>query len=154
MFVPGEEDQGKKIEELTKKVEQLESTLRDVARPYTELVAQLAQFQETVQKYFRLMDLYQRYGSVSIDSILPDVKDPISKEIVKVLLDKPGMNISEVTEELRNKRGSSSRRIVRDRLNELVAKRVLLEKAGPKEKVYELTEQVVKKWSQVLGLSK
>ncbi|MFA5313154.1 MAG: hypothetical protein WC375_07570 [Methanomassiliicoccales archaeon] len=152
--MPGEEDQGKKIEELTKKVEQLESTLRDVARPYTELVAQLAQFQETVQKYFRLMDLYQRYGSVSIDSILPDVKDPISKEIVKVLLDKPGMNISEVTEELRNKRGSSSRRIVRDRLNELVAKRVLLEKAGPKEKVYELTEQVVKKWSQVLGLSK
>lgn len=152
--MPGEEDQGSKIEELTKKVEQLESTLRDVARPYAELVAQLAQFQETVQKYFRLMDLYQRYGSVSIESILPEVKDPISKEIVKVLLDKPGLNISEITEELRNRRGSSSRRIVRDRLNELVSKGVLIERTGPKEKVYELTEQVVKKWSQVLGLSK
>jgi DNA-binding transcriptional ArsR family regulator len=152
--VPGEEDQGSKIEELTKKVEQLESTLRDVAKPYAELVAQLAQFQETVQKYFRLMDLYQRYGSVSIESILPEVKDPISKEIVKVLLDKPGLNISEITEELRNRRGSSSRRIVRDRLSELVSKQVLVERTGPKEKVYELTELVVKKWSQVLGLSK
>jgi len=152
--VPGEEDQGSKIEELTKKVEQLESTLRDVARPYAELVAQLAQFQETVQKYFRLMDLYQRYGSVSIETILPEVKDPISKEIVKILLDKPGLNISEITEELRSRRGSSSRRIVRDRLNELVSKGVLIERTGPKEKVYELTEQVVRKWSQVLGLSK
>jgi len=148
------DDQGKKIEELTKKVEQLESTLRDVARPYSELVAQLAQFQETVQKYFRLMDLYQRYGSVSIETILPEVKDPISKDIVKILLDKPGLNISEITEELRNRRGSSSRRIVRERLNELVPKGILVEKAGPSEKVYELSEQVVKKWSQVLGLSK
>ena len=152
--MPGEEDQGSKIEELTKKVEQLESTLRDVARPYAELVAQLAQFQETVQKYFLLMDLYQRYGSVSIETILPEVKDPISKEIVKILLDKPGLNISEITEELRSRRGSSSRRIVRDRLNELVSKGVLIERTGPKEKVYELTEQVVRKWSQVLGLSK
>ena len=152
--MPEEEDQGRKSEELTKKVEQLESTLRDVARPYAELVAQLSQFQETVQKYFRLMDLYQKYGSVSIETILPEVKDPISKEIVKILLDKPGLNISEITEELRNRRGSSSRRIVRDRLGELVASKVLLEKAGHKEKVYELAESVVKKWSQVLGLSK
>lgn len=150
----GEEDQGKKIDELTQKVDQLETALREVARPYSELVAQLSQFQDTVQKYFRLMDLYQRYGSVSIETILPEVKDPISKEIVKVLLDKPGLNISEITEQLRDRRGSSSRRIVRDRLNELVGKKVLLEKAGPKEKVYEITEPVMRKWSQVLGLSK
>lgn len=150
----GEEDQGKKIDELTHKVDQLETALREVARPYSELVAQLSQFQDTVQKYFRLLDLYQRYGSISIETILPEVKDPISKEIVKVLLDKPGLNISEITEQLRDRRGSSSRRIVRDRLNELVGQNILLEKAGPKEKVYEITEPVIRKWSQVLGLSK
>jgi hypothetical protein len=152
--VAGEEDQGKKIDELTHKVDQLETALREVARPYSELVAQLSQFQDTVQKYFRLMDLYQRYGTISIETILPEVKDPISKEIVKVLLDKPGLNISEITEQLRDRRGTSSRRIVRDRLNELVGQNVLLEKAGPKEKVYEITETVMRKWSQVLGLSK
>lgn len=154
MVVSGEDDQGKKIDELTQKVDQLETALREVARPYSELVSQLAQFQETVQKYFRLMDLYQRYGSISIETILPEVKDPISKEIVKILLDKPGLNISEITDELRNKRGSSSRRIVRDRLNELVEMKVLVEKTGPKEKVYELQEHVIRKWSQVLGLTK
>ncbi|OPY34154.1 MAG: hypothetical protein A4E32_00424 [Methanomassiliicoccales archaeon PtaU1.Bin124] len=149
-----EGDQGKKIDELTQKVEDLETALREVARPYSELAAQLAQFQETVQKYFRLMDLYQRFGSISIESILPEVKDPISKDIVKLLLDKPNLNISEITEELRNRRGSSSRRIVRDRLNELVEMKVVVEKTGAKEKDYELAEHVIRKWSQVLGLTK
>ena len=114
------DDQAKKIEELTAASRELESAMREVARPYSELVEQLARFQDTVQKYFRLMDLYQRHGSISIETILPEVKDPISKDIVKVLLDKPGLNISEITEELRERRGSSSRRIVRDRLGELV----------------------------------
>lgn len=150
----GEEDQSKKIDELTHKVDQLESALREVARPYSELVAQLSAFQETVQKYFRLMDLYQRHGSISIETILPEVKDPIAKDIVKVLLEKPGLNISEITEQLRDRRGSSSRRIVRDRLNELVAQGVLVEKADIKEKTYDIAEHVMRKWSQVLGLSK
>lgn len=150
----GEEDQGKKIDELTHKVEDLESALREVARPYAELAAQLTQFQETVQKYFRLMDLYQKFGSISIDTILPEVKDPISKDIVKLLLDKPNLNISEITEQLRDRRGSASRRIVRDRLNELVEMKVLVERTGTKEKDYAVADHVVKKWSQVLGLTK
>lgn len=150
----GEEDQGKKIDELTHKVEDLESALREVARPYAELAAQLSQFQETVQKYFRLMDLYQKFGSVSIDTILPEVKDPISKDIVKLLLDKPNLNISEITDQLRDRRGSASRRIVRDRLNEMVEMKVLVERAGTKEKDYSVADHVVKKWSQVLGLTK
>jgi hypothetical protein len=152
--VSGEEDQGKKIDELTHKVEDLESALREVARPYAELAAQLSQFQETVQKYFRLMDLYQKFGTISIDTILPEVKDPISKDIVKLLLDKPNLNISEITDQLRDRRGSASRRIVRDRLNELVEMKVLVERTGTKEKDYAVADHVVKKWSQVLGLTK
>jgi len=152
--VAGEEDQGKKIDELTHKVEDLESALREVARPYAELAAQLSQFQETVQKYFRLMDLYQKFGSISIETILPEVKDPISKDIVKLLLDKPNLNISEITDQLRDRRGSASRRIVRDRLNELVEMKVLVERTGTKEKDYAVADHVVKKWSQVLGLTK
>jgi len=30
----------------------------------------------------------------------------------------------------------------------------VVERTGPKEKTYELAEHVIKKWSQVLGLSK
>jgi DNA-binding transcriptional ArsR family regulator len=147
-------EEAKRIEELSERIEELESTLRKVAEPYSELVRQLSMFQDTVQKYFRLMDLYQKHGVVSIDTILPQVKDPISKEIMRILLDKPGLNISEVTEELRARRGSSSRRIVRDRLVELVAEGLVKEKSDRKEKTYEISEEVVRKWSQVLGLSK
>jgi DNA-binding transcriptional ArsR family regulator len=111
-------------------------------------------FQDTVQRYFRLMDLYQKYGVVSVETILPQVKNPISKEILRLLLDKPGLNISEITEELHARRGSASRRIVREKLGELLAEKLVVEKADRKEKTYEISEEVVRKWSQVLGLSK
>jgi hypothetical protein len=148
------EDQSKQIEELTARIAELESAVREVSKPYSELVEQLSRFQDTVQKYFRLMDLYQRHGVISIETILPGVKDDISKDIMRLLLDKPGINISEITEELRNRRGSASRRIVRDRLGELLEKGMVVEKSGKKEKTYEISEAVVRKWSEVLGLTK
>jgi DNA-binding transcriptional ArsR family regulator len=148
------EDQSKKIEELTARIAELESAVREVSRPYSELVDQLSRFQDTVQKYFRLMDLYQRHGVISIETILPGVKDPIAKDIMRLLLDKPGLNISEITEELRQRRGSASRRIVRDRLGELLEQGLVVERSGKKEKTFEISESVVKKWSEVLGLTK
>ena len=148
------EDQSKKIDELSARIAELESAVREVARPYSELVDQLSRFQATVQKYFRLMDLYQRHGVISIETIQPGVKDSISKDIMRLLLDKPGLNISEITEELRRRRGSASRRIVRDRLGELLDKGMLVERSGKKEKTYEISEAVVRKWSEVLGLTK
>jgi DNA-binding transcriptional ArsR family regulator len=148
------DEQSKKLEELTKRIAELEESLQAVSKPYTELVAQLSMFQDTVQRYFRLMDLYQKFGVVSVDTILPQVKDPISKEILRILLDKPGLNISEITEELKARRGSSSRRIVRDKLGQLVEDKLVIERPGRKEKEYEISEEVVRKWSQVLGLSK
>ncbi len=149
-----EDEQSRKLDELTKRIAELEESLQAVSKPYAELVAQLSMFQDTVQRYFRLMDLYQKFGVVSVDTILPQVKDPISKEILRILLDKPGLNISEITEELKARRGSSSRRIVRDKLGQLVADRLVVERPGKKEKEYEISEEVVRKWSQVLGLSK
>ena len=147
-------DEAKRIEELTERIAQLEAAFRQVSVPYSELVTQLANFQETVGKYFRLMDLYQRYGVVSVDTILPEVKDPISKDILRILLDHPGLNISQLTEELKSRRGTSSRRIVREKLNDLSEQRLVIEDAGKNEKAYRLSEEVVRKWSQVLGLSK
>ncbi len=100
------------------------------------------------------MDLYQRYGVVSIDTIVPEVKDPISKDMLRILLDRPGLNISQLTDELKGRRGSSSRRIVRDKLKELAEMKLVVEEAGRNERSYRLSEDVVKRWSQVLGLTK
>ncbi len=147
-------DESKRIEELTERIAQLEDAVRQVSVPYAELVSQLANFQETVGKYFRIMDLYQKFGVVSVETIVPEVKDPISKDILRLLLDRPGLNISQLTDELKARRGSSSRRIVRGKLSELVEQKLVIEEAGRQEKTYQLSEEVVRKWSQVLGLSK
>jgi DNA-binding transcriptional ArsR family regulator len=147
-------DKQEDIDDLSKRIGQLEEALRDVTRPYAELSEHITRFQEIVGRYFRLLDLYQKHGSISIDVILPEVKDPMSKEIMRILLDKPGQNISQITEELRSRSGSASRRIVRGRLNDLVEKDLVVEKVGRKQKTYEISESVVNKWSQVLGLSK
>jgi hypothetical protein len=64
------------------------------------------------------------------------------------------MNISQITEDIRKRKGSASRRIVSARLDSLVDKGVLVVETGKKSKSYKISESVVKKWSQVLGLSK
>lgn len=142
------------IEDLSNRIGQLEEALRDVARPYAELSDHISRFQDIVGRYFRLLDLYRKHGAISIDVILPEVKDSMSKEIMRILLDHPGLNISQITDELRSRSGSASRRIVRGRLNDLVEKDLLVESVGKKQKTYEISESVVEKWSQVLGLSK
>ena len=152
--MPAKEKKDKEIEELTEKIAQLESSLKDVSKPYAELVVQINQFQGIVQKYFRLLDLYQKHGVISVDVILPDVKDRISREIMRILFDHPDSNITEIANELRSRTGSSSRRIVREKLANLVLLGHVVETPGKKARTYRVSEQVIKKWSEVLGLSK
>lgn len=152
--MPDTKDKDRKIEELTERIASLESSLREVTRPYSQLVEQLGQFQGIVQKYFRLLDLYQRHGVIAVDVILPELKDPMSREIMRILMDRPGLNISQISEELRTRTGSSSRRIVRERLEEMVRQDLLAEEEGSKAKTFTVSARVVEKWSEVLGLNK
>ncbi len=147
-------EKDKEIKELTEKISELEASLKEMAKPYAEIATQIGQFQAIVQKYFRLIDLYQKHGMLAVDVILPDLKDRISKEIIRILFDHPGYNISQITDELRARTGSSSRRIVREKLSQLVSLGYVSETTGKKAKVYKVSDQVVKKWSEVLGLSK
>jgi DNA-binding transcriptional ArsR family regulator len=146
-------DKDRKIEELTERISSLEAALREVTRPYAQLVEQLGQFQSVVNKYFRLLDLYQRHGAISVDTIFPEVKDPMSREIMRILMDRPGLNISQVSDELRARTGSSSRRIVRSRLDGLVTQGLLVEEGTSKSRTFRVSDKVISKWSQVLGLN-
>ncbi len=152
--LPESRDKDRRIEELTERIASLEASLREVTRPYQQLVDQLGQFQGIVQRYFRLLDMYQRHGVIAVDVILPDVKDPMSREIMRILMDRPGLNITQISEELRSRTGSASRRIVRERLEELVRQDLLTEDRGSKAKTFNVSPRVVEKWSEVLGLNK
>ena len=147
-----DEDLEKQIKSLSDKMESLEESMRMVATPYSQLLEYIERFQKISSSYFRLIDLYQRYGEISPDLLVPGVKDSISREIVKILFDRDGQNISQITQRLKERRGTSSRRTVRERLKELQDKGVVSSRGSERAKIYWLTEGYVKKWYELLGL--
>ena len=153
----GKENQTQELKEqirtLAEKMESVEESIGKVAQPYSQLLEYVERFQKISSSYFKMLGLYQRYGAISPDLLIPGVKDPISRDIVKVLFERDGQNISQITGKLKEMRGTSSRRIVRERLKELEAKGVVRSKGSPKSKDYWLTEEYVDKWYQLLGLA-
>lgn len=147
-----DEDLEEQIKSLSDKMESLEESMRMVATPYSQLLEYIERFQKISASYFRLIDLYQRYGEISPDLLVPGVKDSISREIVKILFDRDGQNISQITQKLKERRGTSSRRTVRERLKELQDKGVVVSRGSERAKIYWLTEGYVKKWYELLGL--
>lgn len=142
------------VRELRKQVEALREALAKVAEPYREIAGYMEQFQTITRGYFRLLDLYAKHGSVSPDLVVPGLKDDISKAILTALFEKGDRNISQITETVKAKRGTASRRIVRERLQDLVKEGVVVASEGSRGRTYRVAEEVTAKWSQVLGLSK
>lgn len=147
-----DEDLERQIKALAEKMESVEESISKVARPYSQLVDYIERFQKISNSYFRMLGLYQRYGAISPDLLIPGVKDSISRDIVKVLFERDGQNISQITEKLKDARGTSSRRIVRERLKGLEKKGVLRSKGSSRSKEYWLTPEYIDKWYELLGL--
>jgi len=142
------------VRELRKQVEALREALATVAEPYREISGYMEQLQTIARGYFRLLDLYAKHGAVSPDVVVPGLKDDISKAILMALFEKADRNISQIADAVKAKRGTSSRRIVRERLRTLVDDGVVVASGGTRGHTYRVSEGVAEKWSQVLGLSK
>ena len=150
----GEEDLKKEIKGLREQVSQLAEALEMATKPYQKVLSQMEELQGVARRYFGLLELYQRYGEISPEVIVPGLKDPISKEIVNILFDKGDRNISQIAEQMKQRRGTSSRRIVRERLEKLVEQGVVVVSSEGKQRRFSISEEVVQKWSQLLGLKK
>jgi DNA-binding HxlR family transcriptional regulator len=136
----------KEVKELNKRISELEKMLSEVMSPLREVG-------KTTRNYLKITSLILEHGGLTPDMILPEIKDHISREIVRVLLDKKDQNVSEITDLVRNKRGTASRRIIRERLKELEEKNIITKQMKGKLYVYTLTDKVLKKWSQMLGFN-
>lgn len=132
------------IKDLQQRIAELEHMISAALQP-------LQNVSKTTQQYLRIVSLLLEHGGLTPDLILPEIKDSISQEIVRVLLDKPDQNISQITERVKSKRGTASRRIIRSKLAELTKKNIIESTQVGSRTVYRLTEQVMKKWSQLLG---
>jgi DNA-binding transcriptional ArsR family regulator len=102
--------------------------------------------------YFRLINIYLQEGRISPSVIFPEVKDPIAREIIEVLFQHGSLNTTEISNMLRERRGTASRKTVREKLQGLMEAGIVecREKKGEKE--YYITESVVRRWLKVLGI--
>ena len=142
-----EKDLADEVKELTKRISDLEKMLSMLLKPLSDV-------QKTTQSYMKLAGLLLDHGGLTPEVILPELKDPISKDIVRVLLERPEQNISQITDLVKSKRGTASRRIIREKLSDLEAKHIIQKQQHGSRYIYSLTAEVIKKWTQLLGLSK
>lgn len=141
------------IHELGEKVSELEEALRAATRPISDLMSQLEGMNRLAGNYFRLLELYHKKGSISPEAVVPEVKDPISIEVIKVLFEQSDLNVSELTDRLRDRRGSASRTIVRERLQQLLDGGIVVARDGPNGVTrYAISEEVSDRWYRMLGL--
>jgi DNA-binding transcriptional ArsR family regulator len=139
--------------DLKKEIKELNNRISELEKMINEMILPLREVSKTTRNYLKITNLALEHGGLTPDMILPELKDQISREIVRVLLDKQNQNISEITDLVRSKRGTSSRRIIRERLKELEAKGIVQKQMKGKLYVYTLTDKVIKKWSQMLGFN-
>src|SRR5438876_11178142 len=149
-----QDDLQKEIRELRAQIEALRTALSDVTRPYAELMEYVDRLQDASRGAFRILDLYGKYGKVSPDLVIPGLKDDISRHIVVALFDKPDRNISQITEAVKGKRGTASRRIVRARLADLKEQGIVVATPESRARTFRVANEVAEKWSQVLGVPK
>ena len=138
---------------LAEEVKELNKRISDLEKMLSILIKPLQNVSKTTQNYLRITSLLLDHGGLTPDMILPEIKDPISREIVRVLLERSDQNISQITELVRNKRGTASRRIIRDRIQELEEKNIVQKSQKGSRNIYRLTEKVIKKWLQMLGFN-
>ena len=137
----------KEVDELAERLDRLESILGEISRP-------LSSVQNITSAYFRLLNMYSEHGSISPELIVPEIKDPISRDIINILFQRSALNVSQVTEALKKRRGKASRRIVRAKLLELEKGGVVVGEREGSRRTYSVSEELLKKWSQLLGFYK
>jgi len=137
-------DLSEEVKKLNKRIEELEKMLSTLVEP-------LRNVRDLTQNYLKIAGIIIDKGGLTPDAILPELKDHISQEIVRVLLDRTEQNISQITELVRTRRGTASRRIIREKIKELTEKDIIQKKQKGSISVYSLTDKVIKKWSQMLG---
>lgn len=146
-------------EDMSKKLAELEDAVGRIKGGYAELGQYMEVLREISSRYFRLMDMYTKHGKISVDLAAPEIKDAISKDIVRLLLDRAdndreGSNLSEITRELKNIRGTASRRIVREKVADLERKGFVNKTQKGKTTYYAISDSLVEKWYSLLGMKK
>ncbi len=135
----------KELKALNQRIDELETILKKIVEPFQEM-------KKSTSNYFRLISLLLEHGGLTPDTLFSELKDPIEKTIIQVLAQKRELNLSQITENVRSRRGTASRRIIREKIGNLEKEHIIESHQQGSRVLYCLTDEVIKKWSQVLGL--
>lgn len=134
------------VKKLSEEVKTLKKVLDELMTSF-EIVSRLA------ENYLRLINIYAQYGGLGIDVVVPKIRnDPIAREIVRILFDLKSANISQITQELKRRRGKASRNTVREKIHHLIDLNVVEEVDDKKGKAYALRKEVLNKWFDLIGI--
>jgi len=148
-----EKELKEEIEALKKQVNGLENMINNLTNMHKTVLSKASAASEVEDRYMKMLSIYKRFGNIS-PAQLSGVKDPISEKIVDILFDTKGLNITQITERLREKKGSASRHTVRKKLKTLEKESVVKKTNDGKGKKYQLTEKAINKWAETLGIKK
>ncbi len=149
---PKEEEQAEEIKRLSNKIDNLEGMISEMSQPYQEARTMMETFNEMATGYLKIISLYQKHGKVSPEMLVPTVKDPIAQDILVILFEKKELNVSQIAENLREIRGTASRKTVRDKLIELDEADAIEILDDKKVKRYKVSDELVNKWLKLLGV--
>ncbi len=149
------EELKEEIESLRDQVRALEDMLENLMTMHKEVLERASAATNIEKKYMNMLSMYKRFGRISPAQIT-ETNDPISEKIVEILFDSTSLNITQITGRLREKKGSASRHTVRKKLKELEKNGVVRETEcdESKGKHYELTDETINKWAELLGINK
>lgn len=109
-------------------------------------------YDHILNSYVKLIQLYLEYGKISPSLLFPEVKDPVSKNIIEILFRIKMGNVSQITEAIKNETGTASRTTVRKKILDL-EKKGIVEYLGDKGNHYVISERIVKKWLELIGIN-
>jgi len=148
-----EEELKDEIESLKNQINGLENMINSLMNMHKTVLSKASAASEVEDRYMKMLSIYKRFGNISPAQI-SGVKDPISEKIVEILFDSNSLNITQITGRLREKKGSASRHTVRKKLKTLEEKGVVKKTEDGKGKYYELKQEKIDEWAEMLGIKK
>lgn len=103
------------------------------------------------ERYMTLCRIIDQYGFVS-PSVINEISGEHEEEIVRILLKSDSCNISTLTDRLRERYGSSSRRTTKKKLKQLKNRGVVRELNEGRGRAFQLTDRIVKQLAQKMGV--